>query len=565
MKAQIPIIVKDPLVTQYKDAKPTELVTVDKEKFLLDGPVGERVAVLDFDEQTGAVIKGADFKAPTAKKKIGKYQIADENDFHARDFQQVSVFGTVLKTMYMFEESDVLGRSLVWAFDSPQLLVIPRAGEWQNAFYERESHSLQFFYFKADDATPVYTCLSQDVVAHETAHAILDGIAPDLYHAITPQSLAMHEAIADLTAVMMAFRCRELSKRVLEATKGDIETSSVFSGMAEQFQMKRDPHGRRLFLRNLLNKKTLNPKDDSEDENDEPNLVSRNEPHDLSEVLSGALYSIMVKIYNEQKRIEAEKSDRPEFERYSRALWIAAQRFKRIIFRALDYLPPGEVSFADYGRAIIAADQATHPDKNQEREWITDEFVRRGIVARRSALNVKTNFAHPSLKGVDLQTLIDSDWAAYEFVNQNRKFLGVPDKIHFRVRPRLDTTKKNYLGEKETKEVREVILKVSWDVKERNPLGGTLPTKRQISVGTTLAIDWNTREVRALLSSDSSRSQMKDRDAMLGKLLDDGVLRLGQTAMGADGRWLTTAIRAETMKDVMRVRSSARMLHITAA
>jgi hypothetical protein len=565
MKAQIPIIVKDPVVTKFKDAKPTELVTVDKEKFLLDGPVGERVAVLDFDEKTGTVIKGADFKAPTAKKKIGRYRIADENDFHARDFQQVSVFGTVLKTMYMFEESDVLGRPLVWAFDSPQLLVIPRAGEWQNAFYERESHSLQFFYFDSDDSTKVYTCLSQDVVAHETAHAILDGIAPDLYHAITPQSLALHEAIADLTAVVMAFRCRELSKRVLEETGGDIETSSVFSGMAEQFQTARDPHGRRLFLRNLLNGKTLNPKDDSLDETGEPNLVRRNEPHDLSQVLSGALYSVMVKIYNEQRRIEAEKSDRPEVERHSRALWIAAQRFKRIIFRALDYLPPGEVSFADYGRAIVAADQATHPDKNQEREWLSDEFFRRRIVAKRGDLEVKTNFAHASLKDIDLQTLLDSDWAAYEFVNQNREFLGVPEKIHFRVRPRLDTTKKNYLGENETREDRELILKVSWDIKERNAVGAALPAKRQITVGTTLAIDWNTRQVRALLSSDSSRRQALDRDAMLEKLLDNGVLRLGQSAMGADGRWLTTAIRAETMKDMMRVRSSARMLHITAS
>lgn len=60
----------------------------------------------------------------------------------------------------------------------PQLLVVPRAGEWANAFYERESRSLQFFYFSpSGESRRIYTSHSQDIVAHETAHAILDGIA----------------------------------------------------------------------------------------------------------------------------------------------------------------------------------------------------------------------------------------------------------------------------------------------------------------------------------------------------------------------------------------------------
>jgi hypothetical protein len=40
----------------------------------------------------------------------------------------VSVFGAVHKTIRMFEEPDVLDRRVVWAFDAPQLLVVPRAG-----------------------------------------------------------------------------------------------------------------------------------------------------------------------------------------------------------------------------------------------------------------------------------------------------------------------------------------------------------------------------------------------------------------------------------------------------
>ena len=50
------------------------------------------------------------------------------------------------------------------------------------AFYERESHSLQFFHFPSKSPTnaltTVYTSLSHDIVSHECGHAILDGIAP---------------------------------------------------------------------------------------------------------------------------------------------------------------------------------------------------------------------------------------------------------------------------------------------------------------------------------------------------------------------------------------------------
>ena len=562
MKAKVQIIVKDTSVTQFKEINPTESFVIDKEKFLLDGPVSEKVAVLDFDDKSGQLMTGTDFMPPSKKEKFGTYAVKNVNDLHSRDFQQVSVFGTVLKTMYMFEEEDVLGCPLTWAFKSPQLLVVPRAGEWANAFYERESHSLQFFYFDG-----VYTCLSQDIVSHETAHAILDGIAPDLYNSITPQSLALHEAIADLTALLMAFQCKELAVRVLVKTNGRIEDSSAFSGMAEQFQEKLDPNGNKLFLRDLWNQKTLNPKDNSIDKTGEPNLVKRNEPHDLSEVLSGALYSVFVKMYNTEKKVQIKKKTTSVKQAHFLALWIVTQRFKRMIFRALDYLPPGEVSFADYGRAIIAADQASHPDDKQERQWLREEFVKRGIVAKKEGLETDKNFDYPPLQEIDLEAFIqdDNDWAAYQFAEQNRSFLRIPDGVRFRVRPRLDTTKKYYRGSKKTETVRECIFKVSWDKEEENG-NFRLPKKRHITVGTTLAIDWKTKKVRALLTSDSAGEniQVQDRNHFLEKLVDEGTLRMGHEAIGANGFPLSTAIRAEVLGDVMRVRSSAKMLHMSA-
>ena len=49
MDARVPIIVKDPEVTKYKEIPATEPYTIRNEEVLLDGPVSTRVAVIDFD------------------------------------------------------------------------------------------------------------------------------------------------------------------------------------------------------------------------------------------------------------------------------------------------------------------------------------------------------------------------------------------------------------------------------------------------------------------------------------------------------------------------------------
>lgn len=572
MKVRFPLLIQDQLLAQIKEMPPVEYLTKHHEEFFLDGPVTKRVAILNFDPETGALSPGVPFR-PANGKDAGGYVIKNPADLNSVDFNQVSVFATVLETIYMFEEPDTLGRPLIWAFDGPQLLVIPRAGEWANAFYERETRSLQFFYFESESnpGKPVFTSLSHDIVSHETGHAILDGIAPDLYNCISPQALALHEAVADLTALIQALRIAPLRDAVLSQTGGDLKGRTAFSKVAEEFGRASDSGSDA--LRSLFNKRTLNPKDRSKDEFGIPNRVPRNEPHDLSEVLSGAFYSVLIKIFEETK-----KKKEPNGKKYSlnKALWVAAERLKRMIFRALDYLPPGEVSFADYGRAIIAADQASHPNEKRERQWICDEFVKRHMITGTGALKVETNFEAAELAEVDLQTLVDSEWAAYEFANKNREFLGIPEGVHFRVRPRLDATKTYIRGPGLQEAIRELIFKVSWDYKETNHLGEFFPAERQITVGTTMAVDWKTKRVRAIVTSDFSErpsgrgrkrkadreQQRLDRDLMLARLLDEGVLQLADQTRGPDGKQIASLVSAETMGNLMRVRGAARMLHI---
>ena len=549
MKVRIPLMVQDQVIAVQKAMPPTETTLLEGERFFLDGPVTERVAVLDFDVATGALAQGTRF-IPGDE---GTYDVIPTSP-ESPDFLRCNAFATVLKTMEMFEEDDTLGRRLRWGFDGPQLLIVPVAGEWANAFYERESRSLQFYYFRSQLGPPIYTSLSHDIVSHETGHAILDGIAPDLYHAFTPQSLALHEGIADLVALVMALRNDTLRKTVLDQTQGSIANITAFSSVAEEFGQAQGKPGA---LRQFVNEKTLDPKD-------EKNLVDPSEPHELAQVLTGALYTVMVKIHEALKKQYSKEDGATEFSSSGKALFVGAERFKRMIFRALDYLPPGEISFADYGRAIIASDQASHPTRGDARGWMRKEFVRRCMAKDLESLEVEEPFDDPAVQALDLPTFVDSDWAAYDFANRNRELLRIPPEIPFRVRPRLDTSKTYYLGRGKKEAIRECLFKVSWDELEPNPDDSWFPKKRQITVGTTLAIDWETKQVRARLTSQWEE-QREARDLMLQKLDRKGLLMPSALATTSDGTPLRTAIQAELSGDLMRVRGTARTLHIAEA
>jgi len=569
MKVRVPILVQDQWAAQHKDFKITEGYDIEDEEFFLDGPVTKRIAVLDFDPDTGALVPGAQFKPPPKNRVLGKYEVADEEDLSSPDLHQVLVFSAVKKAMEMFEEPDTLGRKLVWAFDAPQLLVVPRAGQMKNAYYQRSSHSLQFFYFDHPDRPGeiVYTSLSRDIVAHEAGHAILDGIAPHLYNAITPQSLALHEGVADLVAVLTAFRSPKLRLAVLNRTGGSIESSTEFSAVAEEFGSALNGTDLEGYLRNLYNHKTLDPSDTTRDEMGKPNRVVRTEPHVLCEVLTGALYSIIMKLHSERVQELAERENKSEFSVSGKALAISAEHFKRMILRALDYLPPGEISFADYGRAIIAADQASHPESDREREWLREEFTRRKMVVSPEALEVETNFYDPAMDDIDLQNLIESDWAAYQFADENRDLLGIPADTPFQLEPRRKVTKR-YYHRTGPEDVSECLFKCWWYNTEDNRIGRSFPKRRRIAVGTTLAIDWNTRKIRSRLTSDRAKypeeevEQHQDREDFLNSMAEEGILQPGQHAIGPDGKPMLSVIGANDIDGVMCVNSTARMLHI---
>ncbi|MFP5416467.1 MAG: hypothetical protein ACLGHZ_06270, partial [Actinomycetes bacterium] len=287
-RAEVRLLLQDATLTvDGAAATATEILTLPPQPpdGFLDGPACRRLAVVDFDPQTGAA-QGPPvaLERPAPGRVTGRYRA--DGELTSPGSLAVNAFGTAFKTLAMFERPTGLGRPVRWAFGGEQLLVVPRAGTWANAFYERRTRSLQFFSFAARDGQTVHTALSRDIVAHEMGHALLDAVAPHLYDSLGVQGLATHEAVADLVAVLVAIDTDKLRERVLDAVGNDLAGTNAFTMIAEEFGRARAGAElpRRTALRELANSDTVADRRAAG-------------PHALSTVLSGLLYDTLADTY----------------------------------------------------------------------------------------------------------------------------------------------------------------------------------------------------------------------------------------------------------------------------
>jgi hypothetical protein len=386
---QLTVVAQDP---SLRDAGGTLLAKLSVPTERLDpGPTGARVRVVDFDASTGAL-----YDPLHLEQERDPFSHWDPDDLVANHhFHAQNVYAIVMCTLSRFEFA--LGRRLSWGFRGPQLKVAPHAFADANAFYSRRDEGLLFGYFPAaDDGKLVFSCLSHDVVAHETAHALVDGLRERYTYPSSPQQAGFHEGFADVVALLSIFALRPVVARVIDQhLTGDLADAgattidpaaltteklrrSVVFGLAEQMGSQMQ-HVRGDALRRSVQ---LPPAKD---------YLARAEyyePHRAGEVFVAAVMNAFLAVW--VRRLQSLGRDsRGHLDRgrvVEEGAEIADHLLDKVI-RALDYAPPVDVSFADFLSAVITADRELQPDdsKYQFRTTLRQAFADYGIEPASSA------------------------------------------------------------------------------------------------------------------------------------------------------------------------------------
>lgn len=386
------VYARDPMYSstmRYFDLNEVELA-VPWEKNLRPGPVGEYLEVIDVDPPSGAAYVPVDLNHPSLLAQSG-YRPSEGNP----QFHQQMVYAVAMKTIDHFERA--LGRAAIWAPRRSKingkwtahfvrrLRIYPHALREANAYYSPEKIALLFGYFRASAGSDVtlpggmvFNCLSHDVVAHETTHALLDGLHPRFKEATGPDMLAFHEAFADIVALLQHFTMPLVLRAAIRETRGETPLSESLGVLAQQFG---DATGMHKALRSFI---VATP--------DPSAYKTITEPHGRGALLVAAVFAAFARVYDRKTRdlfrlATGGSGVLPQgeipFDLVERLAVEAANVAASILttcIRALDYCPPVDLTFGEYLRALITADRDLIPDdKDGYRVAFITAFRERGI------------------------------------------------------------------------------------------------------------------------------------------------------------------------------------------
>ena len=421
------VVAQDPSVRDRSRRVVTAGVRVPADHFE-PGPRSHRFHVVDYDASTSPLHPPAIIGAEDAFADTAPGRLLDDFSFHAQN-----VYAIAARTLATFEAA--LGRRLAWGFPSHQLFLVPHAFAEANAYYASEDQALYFGYFAGEGGRRVYTCLSHDVIAHETTHAILDGLRPSFVEPGLPDQAAFHEAFADIVALLSVFSLREVVENLLgdtdsvgripasHVTEKALKESALFKLAEEMGQAASGERGSA-----LRRSVELDPSDAWRDD------PAYDEPHRRGEVLVAAIMQTLSKMWRERLEplVHARRVDRG---RAAEEGARAAGHLLRMVIRAIDYSPPVEFEFEDFVDAIVVSDSVVAPDDDHGyRGLLQSAFAAFGISTPEPRIvDLTTAERPPTYDGVNFTSFRSDRDEIFRFLWGNADMLGIDRRYHVRV------------------------------------------------------------------------------------------------------------------------------------
>lgn len=251
-------------------------------------------------------------------------------------FDAVHTYAIVRQTLTMYQRA--LGTAVPWQWNNggnaEPLHVFPHGlPDTMNAFYSRDQKALRFGDFIKRGAPPssprIFTCRSLDIVAHETGHAVLDGLKPQWLLANNPpQTGGLHESFGDLTATFLALSQLDQVEAIIAQTRANLHDKTFLADLAEEFGLAL---GRTNGLRNADNDFTLSE--------------VGNEVHAISQVFTGAIYDILADIFVAERR-PARQDD-------AVVLYEVGQYLCSLVLRAIVQAPAQAATYTDVANRML--------------------------------------------------------------------------------------------------------------------------------------------------------------------------------------------------------------------
>lgn len=359
-------------------------ITIDVENEKLDpGPRGRLVEVWDYDTVHNVYYAPVNLDDDNHLMDDGLAPNESDPRFHQQMVYAVTM--RVIETA-----SRALGRPLSFyrGRSTPRLRILPHGFQGENAFFDPGTNALIFGYFKAreEDAGPnipgqlVFTCLSHDIIAHETTHAIVHRLRRYFIEPTNVDVHAFHEGFSDIVAILVKFTYRDLVAELVRGSGGRLWEAGVLVDVAQQFGLAR---GTGEALRSAY----------AEEEPDPTLLARTTEAHARGAILLGAVFDGFFAAYRSRiggllkigdgGRIAGGDLHPDLVKRIASEVTELADRVLRMCFRAFDYMPPIDVTFSDFLRALVTSDYALDPeDRDELRYHLVEGFRRRGIYPR---------------------------------------------------------------------------------------------------------------------------------------------------------------------------------------
>jgi hypothetical protein len=426
------IVAQDPSI-QRNGRIVTSEIDIPAE-LLEPGPTGYRVMVVDYDASNNVLYQPAD-----AGDDAAPLVVSDDPGVLLADPAQhaLNAYAIVMRILSRFEFA--LGRRVAWGFGGHQLHVSPHAFAEANAFYAREHRALLLGYFQGKSGARVYTCLAHDIVAHETAHALLDGLRRRYLEPSSPDQAAFHEGFADVVALLSVFALKDVVAAVLTEDNGPLIASnalteeflkiSVLFGLADQMGQELSAvHGKP--LRSSI--KMTAGRDYMSD-------PAYQEEHRRGEILVAAMLTAFLRIWS--GRIARLGETTPGFK--DRGLVVeegarVADHLLTMAIRALDYTPPTDITFPDYLSALLTIDREVVPDDSRfgYRDTLITSFKDYGIGSSERAgddgawmlWEVPLSYGRSRF-----DSLVRDREEVFRFLWENRRELALGDKGYLEV------------------------------------------------------------------------------------------------------------------------------------